>query len=213
MVRVQLLTGCRAKELMTMRGCDLTRGEPNSEYRPAWHKTAWRDKDRVIIVGRRAQEILRGFPKADPQAYLFDPRDVVEAYHAERARKRRSRPTPSEVARRTNGTPGQDHADYYDRRTYRQAIVWACNRAFPHPHLSASAPKKLTDDQRRELEEWRKKQRWSPLQLRHTAATTIRSRFGLEASQVVLGHARADVTQRNAERDLVRAHNVMAEMN
>ncbi len=36
---------------------------------------------------------------------------------------------------------------------------------------------------------------WMPLQLRHTAATVVRSRFGLEAAQVVLGHARADVTQ------------------
>ncbi len=69
-----------------MRGCDLTPGEPNWEYRPAWHKTAWRGKDRVIIVGPKAQEILRPFLKADPQAYLFDPRDVVEAHHAERAR-------------------------------------------------------------------------------------------------------------------------------
>ena len=52
----------------------------------------------------------------------------------------------------------------------------------------------------------------SPLQLRHTAATMIRSQFGLEASQVVLGHARADVTQLYAERDLSRAHAIMIEI-
>jgi hypothetical protein len=50
------------------------------------------------------------------------------------------------------------------------------------------------------------------LRLRDTAATTIRSRFGLEASQVVLGHAKADVTQLYAERDLTGAHAVMAEI-
>jgi integrase len=212
MVRIQLLTGSRAEEVMIMRGCDLTPGEPNWEYRPAWHKTAWRGKDRVIVVGPKAQEILREYLKADPQAYLFDPRDVVEVHHAERARKRRSRPTPSEVARRTKARPGQGHADHYDRRTYRQAVVRACDRAFPHPLLSGIKPKALTVDQRRELKEWRRRQRWSPLRLRHTAATTIRSRFGLEASQVVLGHAKTDVTQLYAERDLAKAHTIMAEM-
>jgi integrase len=30
---------------------------------------------------------------------------------------------------------------------------------------------------------------WNPGQLRHTAATEIRRKFGAEASQVVLGHA------------------------
>jgi integrase len=53
---------------------------------------------------------------------------------------------------------------------------------------------------------------WTPLQLRHTAATMIRSRFGLEAAQTVLGHAKADTTQIYAERDLARAHAVMAEI-
>jgi site-specific recombinase XerD len=212
MVRVQLLTGCRTAEVMVMRGCDLKPGEPNWEYRPARHKTAWRGKDRVVIIGPKAQEILKTFLKADPHAYLFSPRDVVEAHHAERSRRRKSKPTPSEVAKRAQHRPGRGHADRYDRRSYRQAVVRACDRAFPHPELSGISPKELTADQRRELKEWRRQQSWSPLQLRHTTATTIRSRYGLEASQVVLGHARCDTTQIYAERDLARAHAVMAEI-
>ena len=35
---------------------------------------------------------------------------------------------------------------------------------------------------------------WHPNQLRHTRATEVRKQFGLEAAQVVLGHAKADVT-------------------
>jgi integrase len=212
MVRIQLLTGCRAREVMTMRGCDLTPGELNWEYRPAWHKTAWRGKDRVIVLGPRAQEIVKGFLKTDPKAYLFDPREVIFAHHAERSRKRASKPTPSEIAKRCRAKPGHAHADHYDRRTYRQAVVRACDRAFPHPLLSRLKPAELTADQRGELEEWRRKHRWSPLQLRHTAATVIRARYGLEASQVVLGHAKADVTQIYAARDLAKAHAVMAEI-
>jgi integrase len=42
---------------------------------------------------------------------------------------------------------------------------------------------------------------WAPNQLRHNAGTAVRQRFGLEAAQVVLGHAKADVTQVYAERD------------
>jgi hypothetical protein len=44
------------------------------------------------------------------------------------------------------------------------------------------------------------------------AATVIRARYGLEAAQTVLGHARADVTQVYAERDESRARDVMAAM-
>ena len=36
--------------------------------------------------------------------------------------------------------------------------------------------------------------------LRHSLATEVRREFGLEACQVVLGHARADVTQIYAEK-------------
>jgi site-specific recombinase XerC len=42
---------------------------------------------------------------------------------------------------------------------------------------------------------------WAPNRLRHSAGTEIRKRFGLEAAQVTLGHASADVTQVYAERD------------
>jgi len=59
---------------------------------------------------------------------------------------------------------------------------------------------------------WRSAHRWSPNQLRHAAATEINSKFGLEAAQVTLGHAKADVTQIYAERDLNKAASVMREI-
>jgi site-specific recombinase XerC len=65
------------------------------------------------------------------------------------------------------------------------------------------------EDDRTELVAWRKAHRWHPNQLRHTVATEVRARFGLEASQAVLGHAKADVTQVYAERDLTKAVEVM----
>ncbi len=49
---------------------------------------------------------------------------------------------------------------------------------------------------------------FSPGQLRHSAGTRIRARFGLEAAQVMLGHARADVTQIYAEKSATLARTV-----
>lgn len=49
---------------------------------------------------------------------------------------------------------------------------------------------------------------WAPNQLRHNAATIIRSRYGLEAAQTVLGHRNAKVTEIYAERDAAKAREV-----
>ncbi len=185
MVRVQLLTGCRTGEVVVMRGRDLTVGEPNWLYHPYKHKNSWRGQERVVILGPKAQAVVEEFLKDDPSEWLFKPGEAFAEHHARRSENRRSKPTPSELSRR-RPSPGRSHAPRYDRKTYRHAIVRACDKA--------GVP------------------RWSPLQLRHTAATLIRTRFGLEAAQIVLGHARADVTQIYAERDLTRAHSVMAEI-
>lgn len=40
---------------------------------------------------------------------------------------------------------------------------------------------------------------WHPNMLRHTFATQLRQRFGIDAAQVALGHTRTQVTQRYAE--------------
>lgn len=49
----------------------------------------------------------------------------------------------------------------------------------------------------------------TPHRLRHNAATRIRKEHGLEAAQVIFGHARADVTQLYAEIDTQRAIQVI----
>lgn len=51
---------------------------------------------------------------------------------------------------------------------------------------------------------------WSPNRLRHNAGSRARKEAGLETAQVVLGHAKADVTQVYAERDRERAMQYMA---
>jgi integrase len=46
--------------------------------------------------------------------------------------------------------------------------------------------------------------------LRHTAATEIRRRFGIEAAQTILGHASLDVTEIYAERNAGAARQIAA---
>lgn len=90
----------------------------------------------------------------------------------------------------------------FGRYCYNGYINVACDKAFP-------APDDLQGD---ELKAWQKKHRWAPNRLRHSAATKIRSRYGLEAAQCVLGHSRADMTQTYAERDMEQAAAAMRQI-
>jgi integrase len=182
MVRFQLYTGCRPGEVTILRGSDIRPGDSNVTYRPSSHKTAWRGRERVIAVGPRALDVLKPFLRDDPMSYLFDPREASRAESERRVRLGKAH-RPSRHAGTSRETkPGRRPGEKYTQYSYRQAIQ------------RAGVPA------------------WCPLQLRHTAATAIRARFGLEAAQTVLGHAKADVTQVYAERDLAKARDVMAEM-
>jgi integrase len=185
LVRVQWYCGCRAGEVLVMRGRDLAPGEPNWAFRPSGHKNDWRGKSRTILLGPRAVQVIQEFLRPDPSEYLFRPCDAVAEHHARRAAARRSRRTPSELKRRRR-SPGVSAGAPYSRRSFRQAVVRACRKAGVAP--------------------------WSPLGLRHGRATQIRAAYSLEAAQCVLGHTRADVTELYAARDQLLAARVMAEV-
>jgi integrase len=186
LVRVQLLTGCRAGEVMVMRAMDLNTSGAVWTYRPGSHKNRHRGLERVIYLGPQAQAVVRPFLNTDLQAFLFSPRRYMDAMHARRAERRVTRRTPSELLRKRKEKPQRVPAERYDRRSCRQAIVRACAKA--------NVPT------------------WSPLQLRHTAATLIRAKYGVEAARVILGHCRIETSQIYAERDLGRAEQIMREI-
>jgi integrase len=61
-----------------------------------------------------------------------------------------------------------------------------------------------------DLKAWRRSHRWHPHQLRHNAATLLRREFGLEAAQLTLGHASAQITDAvYAERDRAKVIEIM----
>ena len=74
MIRVQLLTGMRPGEVVTMRGRDLTMRGDVWTYRPARHKTQRLGKARTIYLGPRAQELVREWLRDDLEAPLFPSR-------------------------------------------------------------------------------------------------------------------------------------------
>ena len=120
--------------------------------------------------------IIKEFLNRPPDAYLFSPHEAHEEQY-KRWRAARKSPVPPSPRNRRTASRRKTIGDRYGARSYHGAIQHACERASVEP--------------------------WHPHQLRHTHATEIQApAFGIEAAQVALGHASADVTQVYAERDL-----------
>ncbi len=205
MVRLQRLTGCRPAEACILRPCDLDRSGDVWIYRPAKHKTEHHGRGRVILIGPKAQDVLLRYLARDGETYCFRPCDSM-AKHL--AGKRAARKTPLSCGNKPGDNrkkkPRKKRGEVYAVDAYRRAIANACDKAFPHPEFAGIPRRKLTAEQLAELRTWQSEHRWAPNQLRHAAATEVRKQFGLEAAQIVLGHAAADVTQVYAERDLAK---------
>jgi integrase len=113
-------------------------------YRPGEHKTAHHGHARLILVGPKAQQLLAGYFKDDPAAYLFCPADATQ----ERNEKvKASRQTPGRPWKR-KVKPKRVPGAYYSTRAYWRAIARACRKAGIHV--------------------------WSPNKLRHARATELR---------------------------------------
>ncbi len=236
MVKLQLLTGMRSGELVSMRTCDINMrtGEPNPTgtwiYTPASHKMQYRGRPRPIPLGPRCQEILRPWLKADLQAFIFSPADSVEeryqkATAAAKGKSKRGRP------RRRGRLPGLQ----YTPAVYLRAVQRGCDRAFALPDDLAAADalvKKWENkwtyahDQQPRLEEYpedlramrgqvdayRSAHRFRAHALRHTRTDEIKALFGLDGSRAVLGHSSVSTTEIYATRDLAMAEKIMAEI-
>jgi integrase len=201
-IELQLLTGMRPGEAVTIRPADIDASGPVWVYRPRHHKMAHKQKLRAIAIGPRAQEVLRAFAPDDPSACYFSPGPAVSENRAKRSEARVTPLWPSHAARyaaKRAVVPKRAAGDRYGVASYRRAITRAAekvNRAY----IDAGVEIDLHVPH------------WHPNQLRHTHATEVRRRFGLEAAQVALGHERADITQMYAEKNLALAVKVAEEM-
>lgn len=72
---VQWWTGMRSGEVRIMRPCDIDTTGPVWVYRPARHKTDYLQHERLVMIGARAQAVLRPLLKTtDPERPLFPSR-------------------------------------------------------------------------------------------------------------------------------------------
>lgn len=231
MVELHRLTGMRPGELCRLSLAQVDRSGDVWLYRPARHKTAHRGHDRVVPIGPKARAVLVAFlnrggaPPAgfaplqpgddtarlvladayeeagrgrdarllrgldrdvvfvngcvmDVNAPVFSPIEAREERFRGMRAARKSKVQPSQKVRRKLA-PKVTPATEYTPGSYSQAVAKAAAKA--------GLP------------------RWHPNQLRHLFATEVRKAHGLEAAQVLLGHARADVTQVYAEKNLALA--------
>ncbi len=241
MVELQRVTGMRPGEVCRLTLAEVDRSRDVWVYRPTQHKTRHHGRERLVPFGPKARAILTEFLRGDcpppdgfthidssdpdhresrrvaadayqeagrdkdaellrdverpivfvagcvvdPSAPLFSPSESRdERYRVLRA-ARKSKVPPSQKNRRKK-IPLRAAGQRYTPESYAHAVKFAAQKAgVPH---------------------------WHTNQLRHLYATEVRKRYGLEAAQVVLGHAKADVTQVYAERDLTLALKVASEM-
>lgn len=196
MIRFQRLSGCRPGEVCKITPAMVDRSNDVWEIRLVAHKNAWRGKQRTIYVGPKAQEVLRPYLLRGADAACFSP---IEATKQRRQTKHAARVTPLSCGNR----PGTKHtenpqrtpSEFYCTQSFYNAIRYACRKAFP-------APKELN---KADAAKWNREHCWAPNQLRHSAGTAIRKEFGLEGSQVILGHSEITTTQIYAEADRARA--------
>lgn len=205
MVRLQRLTGMRPAEVCLLRPCDIDRSNDVWVYRLSTHKTEHHGKERNVFIGPQSQELLLRYLARSAKDYCFRPCDSEAKRRASQAA---ARVTPLSCGNRTGTNrkrlPRKSPGNRYTTDSYRRAIHYACDKAFPHPELGSIIRNSMTDKEITELKKWQSDHRWSPNQLRHAAATEVRKQFGLEAAQIILGHSAADVTQVYAERDLAK---------
>ncbi len=221
MVCVQALTGMRSEELCTMLPMDVDRSDSIWIYAIKDHKTAHHDIIRAVAIGPKAQAIL--LPYMDRRATdqpVFSPSEAVREMRVNRSATRK---TPLNQGNRV-GTNRAEKVERpvtvgYTAATYRNAIYRACDQLHPPP--AEVARHRGEDEQQWKkrlgtkwaiVQDWRRRHRWHPHQLRHTFGTLAREQFGLDHAQQVLGHTNAKTTEIYAKISIGKAKEVVAKL-
>jgi len=180
MVQVQYLTGMRPSEVFNMRVGDIDRSRSNGlwYYVPKHHKTEQHIGKKPIPLGKPEQELIAPYLIGkNPIEAVFSPRTAMAERSAIKRANRKSKITPSQVAR-AQTTKSKRYREFYDENSYRKAIEYAIKKG----------NKTLPDGE--------KIPHWFPYLLRNSAATAIELEHGLDEAQAQLGHTSANMTKR-----------------
>ena len=163
MVRFQRLTGCRPGEVCELRSGDINRDYSPWVYSVSSHKTAHQGRARTILIGRRAQDVIRPYLLRAADAYCFSP---AESEGRRRAETHERRQTPMSCGNR----PGTNRSDSPSRPAGRKYTTACCRRAIERAGVT----------------------RWTPNQLRHAIAAhrqceELHQHCGPMASRLRLG--------------------------
>jgi integrase len=192
MIELQLLTGMRPAELCQLRPCDLDRSDSVWHYYPEKHKNIYRNIERIVSIGPRGQELLTPFLLRPETAYCFSP---AESDKQRRQKLTAQRKTPmscgNTVGSNRNTEPEKEPGTVYDSHGYRKAVQYAITACNKVRRVEAKA-----DGTEPDLVP-----RWTPYQLRHTAATKVRKEMGYECAGATLGHTNMSATAIYAERN------------
>lgn len=193
MLQIQWYTGMRSGEVRIMRTTDIDRINPECWlYRPGSdqgehgnHKNAWRGQDRVVPLGPQCISILEPMLNdADPTAFLFSPLKATAQANEKRKANRKSKRTPSQLARKQKKNPKRTPGSCYTDQSYPRAVARACGKAGIRFH---------------------------PYALRHGRKMDIERTEGSEAARCVLGQKTIQSTQHYGKIDLERATKVLSQ--
>jgi integrase len=193
MVCLQLETGMRPGELVTMRACDIDMVGPVWLYRPVQHKTLHHGHGRIVPIGPKGQAIICRYLIADVLAPLFSPARMMEERALARRAARKSKVQPSQKDRQKR-KPKKKPGASYTTLSYGRAIAVAIKR------------------HNRDKPEGERLAHWHPHQLRHLRALEIKRAAGLDVARAVLRHRSPVITEHYATLDIAKAAEIVAKI-
>src|SRR5262249_5891554 len=149
---------------------------PGSDQGPhGEHKTAHHGHDRLILIGPKAQEVLRPYLGTKLDGYCFSPAESEKRRNALRRETSGCHLTLEPKKGRPPKRRRRAPEDGYDTHSSRRAIARACQAAFPPPGDLARREgetrkrwlARLTPEQKAELLAWWEEHTWTPNKLRH----------------------------------------------
>ena len=186
MVGLQDLTGMRPDEVTSMRPCDIDETGEKCEIETGgiWVYAPQSHKTQWRGIDR----LIPLGPRAQAilRPWLDRPNESLLFSPREVVNAKLGRQSGSGGGNGIANWKSRKPRERYDDETYCQAVQRICDRI--------------------------RIPRWTPNQLRHTAATRLRAKYGIEAARVILGHSSAVTTELYAERDLRSALSIMNEV-
>ena len=163
MISTQLKTGMRPGELVQLRGAELDTSGPIWVYKPLSHKLEHQGRERIVLIGPDAQEVLKPWLRDDPAQFIFGARQLRE-YDL------RDRPTPRpRTAWEKRNRKRRVLRDHYTSNGYLQAVRRGVRPGQGRLVVTGPTPPQCRDPDSGPLRGRSRTNRIGPLEHRHDA--------------------------------------------